>query len=112
MGLVFGLSFGSLAEQIPVMGVEHRESRESPSLSSLGCVSQPVTRMPVMCCCSSHKDPFLSIPGGFSINERTLSYEQKSTSLIAVSLIKHDFFTNLCKHFDLLPRCSRLRRVF
>lgn len=63
------------AEQAPAQGSGER--RESPSDGRLGCISRPVTRMPVMCCCS-HKGPFLSLPGGFSITERTLSYKQKS----------------------------------
>jgi len=68
---------------------------------SQGCLS---------CAAAQTKIPFFPCLVGSPSTRVPCSTNRNQTSIIAVSLIKHDFFTNLYKHFDLLFWCNRLWR--
>lgn len=64
------------------------------------------------CAAAQTKVPFFPSLVGSPSMRGPCPTNRNQTSVIAVSLIKHDSFTSLYKHFDLLPWCNRLRRFF
>lgn len=62
------------------------------------------------CAAAQTKIPFFPCLVGSPPMREPCPTNRNQTSVFAMSLIKHAFFTNLCKRFDPLPWCKGLRR--
>lgn len=109
VGVFFGCFVGGELSRLQLRAVE-RGGRARATAGwaasvgrSQGCPS---------CAAAQTKVPFFPSLVGSPSMRGPCPTNRNQTSVIVVSLIKHDSFTALYKHFDLLSWCNRLRRFF